>query len=94
MSNLTDIPDITGGDNAAPIAADQLKSIIERVQRLEAEKTSISEDIKEIYLEAKGNGFDVKIIRKIVARRKRDREEVEREEQLIVLYEHNLGILG
>ena len=90
----TDTPDITGGDNAAPIAADQLKSIIERVERLEEDKKTVSDDIKEIYLEAKGSGFDVKIIRKIVARRKRDREEVEREEQLIDLYEHNLGILG
>ena len=89
-----DTPDITGGNNAAPIAADQLKSIIKRVERLEEDKKAISDDIKEIYLEAKGNGFDVKIIRKIVARRKRDREEVEREQEMIDLYESRIGILG
>ena len=69
----------------------QLKSIIERIERLEEEKKAITSDIKEVYAEAKGNGFDAKIIRKVIALRKRDANEREEEEALLDLY---LGALG
>jgi len=68
------------------ITNNQLQSVIERVERMEAEKAAVAEDIKQIYLEAKGNGFDTKIIRKIVAIRKKSAEEREAERAMIELY--------
>jgi len=64
----------------------QLQSVIERIERMEVEKAAVAEDIKQIYLEAKGNGFDTKIIRKIVAMRKKSAEEREAERAMIELY--------
>lgn len=64
----------------------QLKSIVERIEHLEEEKKIVADDIKEVYAEAKGNGFDTKILRKIVARRKREKAEIEQEEAMIDLY--------
>lgn len=69
-----------------PLNNNQLKSIVERVERLEEEKKSIADDIKEVYAEAKGNGFDVKILRKVVALRKRDLSERQEEDALIEIY--------
>ena len=68
------------------VAADQLKSIIERIERLEEEKKTISDDIKEVYSEAKANGYDVKVLRKVVALRKRDLDERKEEEAILDLY--------
>ena len=62
-----------------PVAGDQLKSIVERIERLEEEKKTIADDIKEVYAEAKGNGYDVKMLRKVIAIRKRDIDEVKEE---------------
>ena len=72
----------------------QLQSIIERIERLEDEKAKISLDIKEIYAEAKANGFDAKILRKIVAIRKQDADKHEEEQQLIATYMAALGMLA
>ncbi|MGI9416057.1 MAG: DUF2312 domain-containing protein [Hyphomicrobiales bacterium] len=74
------------------IAQGQLRSIVERIERLEEEKATIADDIKEVYAEAKANGFDVKILRKVVRLRKVDRAEREEEEALIDLYLHALGM--
>jgi uncharacterized protein (UPF0335 family) len=75
------------------VAADQLRSIIDRVERLEEEKKALAEDIKDIYAEAKGNGFDTKVIRKIISMRKRDRAELDEEETLLEIYLRALGML-
>jgi uncharacterized protein (UPF0335 family) len=72
--------------NMTDTTNNQLQSVIERVERMEAEKAAVAEDIKQIYLEAKGNGFDTKIIRKIVAMRKKSAEEREAERAMIELY--------
>ncbi len=64
----------------------QLKSIIERIERLEVEKGEIAEQIKEVFSEAKSNGFDVKIIRKVVRLRKQDRAKRQEEEAILDLY--------
>jgi uncharacterized protein (UPF0335 family) len=72
----------------------QLQSIIERIERLEEEKAKISLDIKEIYAEAKANGFDGKILRKIVAIRKQDADKRDEEQQLIATYMAALGMLA
>jgi uncharacterized protein (UPF0335 family) len=74
------------------IARDQLRSIVERIERLEEEKKTIADDIKEVYAEAKGNGFDVKTLRQVVRLRKQDREEREEQEAMLDLYLHALGM--
>jgi uncharacterized protein (UPF0335 family) len=75
------------------VAADQLRSVIERIERLEEEKKALADDIKDVYAEAKGNGFDTKIIRKIISMRKRDRAELDEEETVLELYLRALGML-
>lgn len=68
------------------VNAGHLKAFIERIERLEEEKKAIADDIKDVYAEAKGTGFDVKIIRKIVSIRKQDREKRREEEEILDLY--------
>ena len=74
------------------VAADQLKSFIERIERLEEEKAGIAGDIREIFAEAKGNGFDTKAMRKILALRKKDFSERQEEEAILELYMQALGM--
>jgi len=75
------------------VAASQLTSIVERVERLEEEKKEVAEQIKEIYAEAKANGFDARTIRKVVGLRKKPAEERQEEEALLDLYLSALGML-
>lgn len=77
-----------------PIAGDQLKSIVERIERLAEEKQTIAEDIKEVYAEAKGNGYDTKVLRKVIALRKRDLNERKEEEAILDLYLQAVGEEG
>ena len=79
---------------AANFAKDQLKSVIERIERLEDEKKATSDDIKEVYAEAKVNGFDVKALRTIVRLRKQDIDERKEEEAVLETYMHALGMLN
>ena len=72
-------------------AQGQLKSIIERAERLEQEKAEVAEQIKEVFAEAKGNGFDVKILRKVVRIRKQDRAKRLEEEAILDLYMSAIG---
>jgi len=72
--------------NMTDTTNNQLQSVIERIERREVEKAAVAEDIKPIYLEAKGNGFDSKIIRKVIAMRKKSAEEREAERAMIELY--------
>lgn len=74
-----------------PVAGDQLKSIVERIERLEEEKKTIADDIKEVYAEAKGNGYDVKVLRKVIAILKRDANERAEEEAILDLYLQAVG---
>ena len=76
------------------IAKDQLKSIIERVERLEEDKKAISDDIKDVYGEAKGNGYDVKALRRIVSLRKQDPDKRAEQEAILDTYMHALGMLA
>ncbi|MFS8180860.1 DUF2312 domain-containing protein [Pseudovibrio denitrificans] len=80
--------------NAGGVAADQLRAFIERIERLEEEKKVLADDIKDVYAEAKGNGFDVKVMRKLVSLRKRKPHEREEEETILDLYLHALGMAG
>ena len=71
--------------------ADRLKNFIMRIERLEEDKKGIADDIKEVYGEAKGEGFDVKILRKVIALRKKDPEERAEEDELLELYMSAIG---
>lgn len=79
--------DVLGGN-----AQNQLKSIVSRIERLAEDRDAVTTDIKEVYLEAKGNGFDVKIIRKVVAMRRKDRAKLSEEAALIDLYMSAIGM--
>jgi len=74
------------------VAADQLKAFIERIERLEEEKAGISGDIRELFNEAKGNGFDTKVMRRVISLRKKDRAERQEEEAILELYMQALGM--
>ena len=74
------------------VAREKIKAIIERVERLEDEKKGIADDIKDIYSEAKGNGFDVKALRTIVRMRKQDADERAEQEAILEAYMHALGM--
>lgn len=82
----------TIGHNA--IAKDQIRAIIERIERQEEEKKSISNDIRDIYAEAKGNGLDVKALRTIVRMRKQDANERAEQEAILDLYLNAMGMLA
>lgn len=80
------------GHNSGGVAADKLKAFVERIERLETEKADLATDIREIYSEAKGNGFDTKIMRKIVALRKMEEPDRKEQDELLNLYRDALGI--
>lgn len=83
--------DITA-ESAQTVAAGQLRAFIERIERLEEEKKTISDDIKEVFAEAKGTGFDTKAMRTIIRLRKKDQAEREEEEAMLDLYMAALGM--
>jgi uncharacterized protein (UPF0335 family) len=74
------------------IAADRLRSIVERIERLEEERKALGNDIKDIFAEAKSAGFDVKVLRAIISLRKKEPAEVEEQETLLDLYRRALGM--
>jgi uncharacterized protein (UPF0335 family) len=74
------------------VAQDQIRAFIERIERLEEEKQAIADDIKEVYAEAKGNGFDTKVLRQIIRIRKQDAAERMEQEALLELYMAALGM--
>ena len=83
--------DIAHADVLNGTAQTQLKSIIERIERLEVEKSEVSEQIKELFAEAKGNGFDTKVLRKVIRIRKQDRAKRQEEDAILDLYLSALG---
>lgn len=82
---------IEPAEGASTVAAERLRSFLERVENLEEEKANIMGDIKEIYAEAKGEGYDTKILRQIIRLRKMDRAERQEQEALLDLYLSALG---
>ncbi len=81
------MPDVGG------VAGERLKSFIERIERLEEEKKALAEDIKEVFAEAKGVGFDVKTMRQIIKLRKMDQDDLDEQEALLDTYKRALGML-
>jgi len=78
---------------ATRFAKDQLKAFVERIERLEEEKKATSDDIRDVYAEAKGNGYDVKALRMIVRMRKQDPNERQEQETILETYMQALGML-
>ena len=87
-----DMSNRSEGLNTSAVAKDRLKTFIERVERLEEEKKAIADDIKEIFAEAKGEGFDTKVIKMILNIRKQDSNERAEQEAILDLYQHALGM--
>jgi len=81
-------------DNAqwGNIAADRLRSLVDRIERLEEERKALASDIKDIYAEAKGAGFDVKVLRQLIRIRKEEPAEVEEQQTLLDVYRRALGM--
>lgn len=79
-------------DTPHGIARDQLRQFVERIERMEEEKKTIADDIRDIYAEAKSMGFDTKILRKVIALRKKDEQERAEEEMILDTYLHALGM--
>lgn len=75
------------------VARDQIKAIVERIERLEEEKKAIADDIRDVYAEAKANGFDTKVLRQVIAIRKQDTTERQEQEAVRDLYLHALGMI-
>jgi uncharacterized protein (UPF0335 family) len=81
------MPDVGG------IAGERLRSFIERIERLEEERRTLAADIKEVYAEAKGTGFDAKIMRQIIRIRRMDKDDLDEQETLLDIYKRALGML-
>ncbi|MCZ8184505.1 DUF2312 domain-containing protein [Rhabdaerophilum sp. SD176] len=79
-------------EDVNPATAGQLKAFIERIERLEEEKRQIADDVKDVYAEAKANGFDAKILRKIVSLRRQDADERREQEEILETYLRALGM--
>jgi uncharacterized protein (UPF0335 family) len=75
------------------VAGEQLRTIVERIERLEEEKAALAEDIREVYAEAKGNGYDVKILRQIVRLRKIESADRQEQEAILDTYKAALGMM-
>jgi len=84
---MTDTTTDVGG-----IASDHLRSFIERIENLEEEKSTLSNDIKDVYAEAKSTGFDTKILRQIVRLRKMDRDDLAEQDELLDLYRRAVNV--
>jgi uncharacterized protein (UPF0335 family) len=79
-------------ESSDPVNGGKLRAFVERIERLEEEKKALADDIKDVYAEAKGNGFDAKVIRKVVSIRKQDRDKLREEEEILDLYLAALGM--
>ncbi|HTV69521.1 MAG TPA: DUF2312 domain-containing protein [Rhizobiaceae bacterium] len=80
-------------EDSQTVAAGQLRAFIERIERLEEEKQTLADDIKEVYAEAKGTGFDTKAVRTLIRLRKKDQAERQEEEAILDLYKAALGMV-
>jgi uncharacterized protein (UPF0335 family) len=79
-------------DASYRVTADELRQFIERMERLEAEKKDLAEQQKEVMAEAKGRGYDTKVMRKVIALRKRDKDDIAEEEAIMEMYKEALGM--
>ena len=97
VNGMGDLKFTTAGDylmaqDTVTVTADELRAFIERIERLEQEKKDIMDSIKEVYAEAKGGGYDAKVMRKIVSIRKRNRDDIDNENAMTEMYMDALGM--
>ena len=93
-TNIAEFPQESNGtSDVGGVAGERLKSFLDRIERLEEEKSELAEDIKEVYAEAKSVGFDVKTMRKVIKLRKMDTEKRREEDELLELYKAAVGIV-
>ena len=79
-------------DSSYRVTADELRQFIERIERLDAEKNDLAEQQKEVMAEAKGRGYDTKVMRKLITLRKRDQNDIAEEEAILEMYKEALGM--
>jgi len=84
--------DVTEGPVSNTVAAGELRQFIERYEHLDAEKSDLADQMKEVMAEAKGRGYDTKVMRKLIAMRKRDRDDLAEEEAILEMYRAALGM--
>jgi len=84
--------DDSSTDSTYRVASDELRSFVERYERLEAEKKDVADQQKEVMAEAKGRGYDTKVLRKVISLRKRDPQDISEEEAVLELYKEALGM--
>ncbi|ARB05729.1 hypothetical protein [Synechococcus virus S-ESS1] len=102
MSSLSEIDDLLSGEDDSPgkgvdaayrVTSQELRAFIERYERLQAEKQDIMEAQNEVMAEAKGRGYDTKVIKKVIAMRKRNKDDLEEEEAVLQMYLEALGMI-
>jgi uncharacterized protein (UPF0335 family) len=91
--SVTAATSVAENSKAHHFAKDQLKAFVERIERLEEEKKAIGDDVRDVYAEAKGNGYDVKALRSVVRLRKQDKHERAEQEAILETYLHALGMI-
>ena len=89
---MNDMDTGAGTPDSYRVTAEELRQFIERVERLEAEKKDIAEQVKEVFAEAKGRGYDTKVMRKVIALRKREPDDIAEEEAVLEMYKEALGM--
>ena len=94
MSDTSTNPQIVeaAGDASYRVTANELRQFVERIERLDAEKKDLAEQQKEVMAEAKARGYDTKIMRKVIALRKRDKDDIAEEEAVLEMYKEALGM--
>lgn len=94
MSDTGTNPDVieTAGDATYRVTANELRQFVERIERLDAEKKDLAEQQKEVMAEAKARGYDTKVMRKVIALRKRDKDDIAEEEAVLDMYKEALGM--
>lgn len=94
MSNKANTPDVveTTGDATYRVTANELRQFVERIERLDAEKKDLAGQQKEVMAEAKSRGYDTKVLRKVIALRRRDKDDINEEEAVMEMYKEALGM--
>ena len=94
MSETSTNPDVidTVGDATYRVTANELRQFVERIERLDSEKKDLGEQQKEVMAEAKARGYDTKVLRKVIALRKRDKDDIAEEEAVLEMYKEALGM--
>ncbi|MGJ8616749.1 MAG: DUF2312 domain-containing protein [Sulfitobacter sp.] len=94
MSDTATNPDVidTVGDATYRVTANELRQFVERIERLDSEKKDLAEQQKEVMAEAKARGYDTKVLRKVIALRKRDKDDIAEEEAVLEMYKEALGM--